>query len=175
MHVSDQNQRRQYKKHIKNIKYAQQTLFTDSVWYRLAERGICLSAIVGEISSPFSENSFARSRAASVCRRAALARGTPFFFAKHKSRNIEKDNLYRVVLCLAEKEGFAFQRSLARKAAFSENLFARSRAASVCRRAALARVLSSFPANKIGQLSLSYDVAEKEGVEPSLRFPVLLP
>ena len=42
---------------------------------------------------------------------------------------------------------------------FSENSFARSRAASVCRRAALARVLSSFPANKIGQLSLSYDVA----------------
>ena len=58
---------------------------------------------------------------------------------------------------------------------FPEDSFARSRAASVCRRAALARVLSSFPANKIGQLSLSYDVAEKEGFEPSLRFPVLLP
>ena len=38
------------------------------------ERGICLSAIVGEISPSFPENSFARSRAASVCRRAALAR-----------------------------------------------------------------------------------------------------
>ena len=168
MHVSDQNQRRQYKKHIKNIKYAQQTLFTDSVWYRLAERGICLSAIVGEISSPFSENSFARSRAASVCRRATLARVLSSFPAN-------KIGQLSLPYDVAEKGGFAFQRSLARKAAFSENLFARSRAASVCRRAALARVLSSFPANKIGQLSLSYDVAEKEGVEPSLRFPVLLP
>ena len=164
MHVSDQNQRRQYKKHIKNIKYAQQTLFTDSVWYRLAERGICLSAIVGEISPPFPENLFARSRAASVCRKAALARVISSFPAN-------KIGQLSLSYDVAEKEGFAFQRSLARKAAFSENSFARSRAASVCRIAALARGTPFFFAKhksrnieKDNLYRVVLCLAEKEGV-----------
>ena len=54
-------------------------------------------------------------------------------------------------------------------------LFARSRAARMPPRGISEGSFPPFSANKIGQLLLSYDVAEKEGFEPSLRFPALLP
>ena len=85
------------------------------------------------------------------------------FFSSIRHRNIEKDNRLRLSYAWRRKRDLSFSDRWRNMHIGKALLFARSRAARMPPRGISEGSFPPFSANKIGQLLLSYDVAEKEG------------